>query len=76
MSDAPAARRWPRPSPFVLMLLGMGVVILGLLLLIILRPEPDFTPAPPVKTMSSRETVAYVEKADREAGPRRKDRQP
>ena len=34
MSEAPARRRLPLPSPFILMLLGMALVILGLLWLI------------------------------------------
>ncbi|MBI1408180.1 MAG: hypothetical protein GC145_18870 [Caulobacter sp.] len=44
----PAApgRRIPRPSPFVLLLIVLALIILGLLGLMRLRPHPEITEQP------------------------------
>ena len=71
MTDTPTRRRLPRPSPFVLMLLGMGLVILGLLWLISARPKPDFAEAPPAAASSPRSDAAAFDAATRAADARR-----
>ena len=71
MTDAAPRRRLPRPSPFVLMLLGMALVILGLLWLISARPKPDFAEAPPAAVSSPRSDAAAYNAATRAADARR-----
>jgi hypothetical protein len=71
VSETPARRRLPLPSPFVLMLLGMGLVILGLLWLISARPKPDFADAPPAAVSSTRSNAAAYDAASRKAEARR-----
>ncbi|RYF92247.1 MAG: hypothetical protein EON95_13045 [Caulobacteraceae bacterium] len=71
MSETPGRRRLPLPSPFVLMLLGMGVVIVGLLWLISARPKPDFADAPPTAVSSTKANSADYAAASRKADARR-----
>ncbi len=71
MNDAPARRRWPLPSPFILMLLGMGLVMLALVWMISARPKPDFAEPPAGVTSSTRSNSAAYDAASRKADARR-----
>lgn len=71
MTDTPSGRRLPRPSPLVLMLLGMGLIIGGLLWLISARPKPDFAEAPPAAVSSARSDAAAFNAATKDADARR-----
>jgi hypothetical protein len=46
-SPPPVSRRpWPRPSPFITLLIVLAIVIVGLLALLRMKPHPDTSPQP------------------------------